>query len=70
MESELLEKALQLCYAYYISVGNPQEATEKMFNKMPASEVFRVCACICKDQAEQKYLGKSEQAILSDFEIK
>ena len=60
MKNAMYEAALQLCYAYYIGCGNTQEATEKMFNKMPASEVYRVCACICNEQAEQKYLGKTE----------
>jgi len=60
MENELLEKALQLCYAYYIGKGNTQEEAKKMFKGLPASEVYRVCACICKEQAEQKYLGKTE----------
>ena len=61
MENELLEKALQLCYAYYIGRGNTQEEAKKMFAGLPTSEVFRVCGCICMEQAGKKLRPNSDK---------
>ena len=60
MKNAMYEAALQLCYAYYIDCGNTQEEATRMFKGLPANEVYRVCACICMEQAGQKYLGKTE----------
>ena len=54
MENELLEKALQLCYAYYIGRGYTQEEAERLFKGLSANEVYRICGCICMEQAGKK----------------
>ena len=54
MESKLLEKALQLCYAHYVERGNTQEEAEKIFKGLTAIEVYRICGQICMEQASKK----------------
>ena len=54
MENELLEKALQLCYAHYVERGYTQEEAERLFKGLPENEVYRICACICMEQASKK----------------
>ena len=54
MENELLEKALQLCYAHYVERGNTQEEAERFFKGLSAIEVYRICGQICMEQASKK----------------